>query len=144
MVQRLRLGPGLGSPLIVSVAAVDVNGANYLNQVFNANTPTLRVWHSGYVVASKPAAVGAVPIPYPVPDDSGLRFVTPGGTFPLFMVMGRQAAGPPLLTPFRNIGIAGGHGGLMTPWGQFVAWQQQSNNVATTSYVNYCVFRNYG
>jgi hypothetical protein len=142
MVQRLHLGPGLGSPLIVSVASVDVSGANYLNQVFNANTPTLRVWSTGYVEASKPAAPGAVPIPYPVAGPGG--FATPGGTFPIFMVMGRQAAGPPLLTSFRNIGTAGGHGGLMTPSGQFVAWQQQSNNVETTSYVNYCIFRNYG
>lgn len=142
MVQRLRLGPGLGSPLIVSVASVDVNGANYLNQVFNANTKTLRVWQTGYVVAYKPASPGAVPIPYPVAGPGG--FATPGGTFPLFMVMGRQAAGPPLLTPYRNIGIAGGLGGLMTPSGQFVAWQQMSNFVESTVYVNFCIFRNYG
>lgn len=142
MVQRLRIGPGASSPMIVSVPSVDVSGANYLNQVFNANTPTLRVWGTGYVEAYKPAAPGAVPIPYPVAGPSG--YATPGGTFPIFMVMGRQAAGPPLLTPFRNIGGAGGHGGLMTPSGQFVAWQQQSNSFATTSYVNFCIFRNYG
>lgn len=142
MVERLHLGPGLGSPLIISVASVDVNGANYLNQVFNANAPPLRVWGTGYVAAFKPASPGAVPIPYPVAGPSG--FATPGGTFPIFMVMGRPAAGGPLVTPHRNIGIEGGLGGLMTPWGQFIAWQQQSNAINTTSYVNYCIFRNYG
>ncbi len=142
MVQRLRLGPGLGSPLIVSVAAVDVNGANYLNQVFNANTQPLRVWSTGYVVAYKPASPGAVPIPYPVAGPSG--FATPGGTFPIFMTMGRVSTQSLVITPYRNIGIAGGHGGLMTPSGQFVAWQQESNGTDSTTYVNYCIFRNYG
>lgn len=144
MVERLRLGAGNGSPLIISVANVDVNGADYLNQVFNANTAPLRVWHTGYIVAFKPKAPGALPLPYPVPDPSGRRFVTAAGTSPLFMVMGRQEAGPPLTTPYRNIGISGGWGGLMTPEGQFVAWQQMSNDRDTTAYVNYCIFRNYG
>lgn len=142
MAQRLRLGPGASSPLIVSVASVDVNGANYLNQVFNANTATLRVWSTGYVEAYKPAHPGALPLPFPVAGPSG--FATPGGTFPLFMVMGRLSSAPNLTTPYRNIGGDGGIGGIMSPGGQFIAWQQFSNNVETTAYVNYCIFRNYG
>jgi hypothetical protein len=137
------MGPGAGSPLVISVAGVDVNGANYLQQVFNANTKTLQVWHSGMVRVDAPAAPGALPLPYPVADDSGRRFKTPDGTFPLFLVQGRRVDANDMRPAYRDIGYTG-LGGLMTPWGQFIAWSQSQNIVPVSHFVNYCIFRNYG
>jgi hypothetical protein len=141
MVQRLRLGPGGDSPLVLSVASVDVNGASYINQVFNANTKTLRVWQTGLVQVDVPASPGALPLPVPVGGPGG--FVTPGGTFPVFLVMGRRTDANDLRPAFRDIGGTG-LGGLMSPSGQFIAWSQSRNSLPTSYYVNFCIFRNYG
>lgn len=141
MVQRLRLGPGGDSPLVLSVAGVDVNGSSYLNQVFNANTKPLRVWQTGFVQVNIPASPGALPLPVPTGGPGG--FVTPNGTFPVFMVMGRRTDANDLRPAYRDIG-GSGHGGLLSPSGQFIAWSQSQNVLAISLYVNFCIFRNYG
>lgn len=142
MAQRLRLGPGAGSPFLVSVAGVNAGAANYLQLVFNGNTPPLRIWQTGYVTATQPAT-SALPLPYPVVGPGG--FTAPGGAYPLFLIMGRPSATSNVLTPYRNVGQSGGFGGMMSSAGNFVALQMdQSPSAPATTYVNFCILRNYG
>jgi hypothetical protein len=147
MAQRLRIGPGAGSPFLVSAPGINADGsATFDNLIFNGNCPPLRIWSTGFVAATQPAS-GALPLPYPVGGPTG--FVTPGGTYPLFLNVGYiPVAGSSvriLSTPFRVFGGGGGgHGAVMANTGQFFALNNGNPALTTTIYVNYCILRNYG
>jgi hypothetical protein len=147
MAQRLRIGPGAGSPFLVSVAGVNADGSTtYNNLIFNGNCPPLRIWSTGFITATQPAS-GALPLPYPVAGPAG--FTTPGGTYPLFLTVGYiPVSGSPvriLSTPFRVFGGGGGgHGLVVANTGQLFALNNGLPSTTTTVFVNYCILRNYG
>jgi hypothetical protein len=143
MVERLRIGPGASSPVLVSVAGVNASGANFTQLVFNGNTPPLRVWQTGSVFFNRGAS-GGLPLPFPVAGPGG--FATPSGTFPIFMVAStRNISGANTTnTPVRGIGTGGTAGGLMTPSGQFIGLDLGLPSAPSTGYINYLIFRNYG
>lgn len=143
MAERLRIGPGAHSPLLVSVAGVNASGADYTQLVFNGNTPPLRVWQTGYVAYSRDPSP-SLPLPFAFPGPGG--FATAGGTFPLFTVATSRLSGgaTSTATPSRTIGAGGTGGGLMTPDGQFVGLDFGAPSVASSGYINFLIYRNYG
>jgi hypothetical protein len=129
----------------VSGGSTDAGSADKFDLLFDGNQSPLRIWGTGYVVAT--------PLE---PDNLAPAWVTPGpaviaspaGQSPIFVVSGRNSFDVSK-TVYHDTGNAG-FGGIIAS-NQFFAINFSRNVYRdgvlifdSTIYVNFCIFRNIG
>lgn len=149
-VNRVKIDGSAASPFRVSVAGVDVDGAEFNTLIFDGNQSPLRLWATGYHTIA-----GITDSDFNggknIEVFNGNDFPTPSGTTAIFMIMYRRtdAGGNPngfTNTPY--FGAREGSGGGMCS-GKFVGANFYAGLAGTgaapgpSSYVNYCVFKDY-
>lgn len=145
-IDRVKFDGSGGSPLRISVDAVDVNGAEFNTLIFDANQSPLRLWATGYVTISGITDADFILGKNVVVLNTG-SFPTPVGTTPIFITAWRRTDDPNgfVTTPtFRS--RVGGGGGVCS--GQFVGanFHAQASGVGgpgPSIFCNYCIFKDY-
>ncbi len=161
-IRRVLIGAGAASPFLVSSGG-DAGSVDFTNLIFDGNQQPLRLWNRGYVTVN-PVAKGALPLPVPQVDPT-MSYSTPFGS-PVFIVVGRSAQVNdigltlPLTTPWHRVadplakGSGQGFGGVISNADKLfygLNFQDPNNNTdsgyppnVAPTYVNYCIFKNYG
>lgn len=152
MTRRAVVQGNSASPFRVSGGGVDAGTADTFDLLFDGNQSPLRVWSTGYVVAT--------PLE---PSNSAIAFMTsgpgviaaPAGQAPIFVIAGRKnnsSPNPPSLNTVYHTMGGGGFGGIIA-FNQFFAVNFGRNvyngndgalSFDATVYVNFCIFRNIG
>jgi hypothetical protein len=158
MADRVVIDSNASSPLIVSVAGVDAEGAQFNNVIFNGNQPPLRLFGTSYTLV---AGISHSEYSFGKNVNEGpptFLFTPPSGTSPIFLVAIRNIidANAPLTTPFMGIGASGGPtlatgagGGVCGPYfcpANFEAALILPPGLPDADgdpvYVNFCIFKN--
>lgn len=150
MTRRVVLQGG-GSPLKIGVAGVDPGNASAFDLLFNADAQPLRLWGTGYVVVPSLSNINWSPAWSVL---AGNVISTPAGTYPLFMVAGKNStpsgSSQILTTAFHTTSVYSGGQGFgafidqyYRMWG--VNFVHDAGGVPSNqAIVNYCILRNYG
>lgn len=151
VINRVRFDASAASPLRISVAGVDENGAEFNTLIFDANQSPLRLWANGYINIAGITDANFSGGQNVQEQASGVTFTTPSGNPPAFLIMTKRSDGPSgnpqgaLVTPYFG-SREGGGGGMCS--NQFVGANFHAGIIGTgatpgpTCYVNYAVFKN--
>jgi hypothetical protein len=151
MVRRVVIDGNASSPLRISVAGVDAATAQFNALIFDANQPPLRLWGTGYVgvmgITFNQRSAGKT-----MNEGSVVRVVAvPPGFSPIFLTHWRVDDGigrvfTPSSQSFSTV-TGGGGGGVCSNYFVPIAFSVGPPGVPDgyppTTYVNYCVFKNY-
>ncbi len=160
MARRVIIQGGGSSPIRVSAAGVDANGAQFNDLIFDGNQSPMRLHGTGFV-ALPPINrdIDSVKTIDKLVTGASLPAV-PSGTTPMFLVAVRNRSSDTegrLQTPFAILGgisdnlFRGGGGAISDVDGaglRFVALTFAIRlstvfpNPQPSSYINYCIFRN--
>ncbi|WP_420132597.1 hypothetical protein [Rhodopseudomonas sp.] len=138
---------GGGTGLKIAAGGQDAASAGVFDLLFNSDIKPLRLWGTGYVAVPSltnfnwsPAwAVSAGPV-----------VQTPPGTYPLFMIAGKQSAPSgsvrALKTPFHTSGYDG-YGAFISPSKEFwgLNFVHDAGSVRyMDAIINFAILKNYG
>jgi hypothetical protein len=139
--RRIRIAANDASPFRVSASGIDVNGATFDGLLFDGNQSPLRLYASGYMLAT-PITAGSLEIVVGTPGPFGPSVSS--GQHSLFTIVYRHQTSP--TPPLRTAFAQGGCGGAMDSSNRLHALNffGKASPDLPDSYVNYMIFRNAG
>ncbi|MFT3942070.1 hypothetical protein [Rhodopseudomonas sp.] len=145
MSRRVILQAG-GTPLKVGIAGADASNADAFDLLFSADHQPLRLWGTGYVQVPSMLAYDFSPANV---VDGGQIVSTPAGTYPLFMVAGKDSATSGAQRPLVTVRHGGdvGFGALVANnriYGINFMHDFSDQVKLEMAVVNYCILKNYG
>lgn len=151
-IDRVKIDGSASSPFRVSVAGVDVSGAEFNTLIFDGNQSPLRLWATGYInvagISDSDFSIGGKNINV---DYTG-SFPTPSGTTPIFITMHKRSDGPSgnpngfTVTPYFGSREGGGGGicsGVFVGANFHVGIPGTGSTPGPPAYCNYCIFKDY-
>lgn len=137
---------GGGTGLKVGVTGVDALNADAFNLLFSSDHQPLRLWGTGYVQVPSMLAYDFSPANV---VDGGPIVSTPAGTYPLFMVAGKESATSGAQRPLVTVRHSGdvGFGALVANNRIYgINFMHDFSDLVKLemAVVNYCILKNYG